>query len=385
MASDDSLRLSRTPSEEATLDISTTSSLGDLGPERVAQSGLSLPQSPTSSDANELRYYTTTLYDHIVYRWQVENALEHVKCIYIHLHHALAIINAYGEEALGTPSQMLETFELCWKEGTIMETEVEKAQHSLAAHHTAISECLRKIDTFYCGLPSNRGFSGKRNWFCHDYCTPDAEGPFWGMKRAIANAKGEYECLLPRVVHTIIELTNLLQNREIWKDWHEINVATSWAVVDDSCKNSDTSHSKEEALPMENESYLPEAGNNGDTAYSQKEALRIENEHHQIDDGFLTRPLRALYFNSRICRRVLDWICNFTWNRQLEYNWYHGIERPEDMTEDADEWSEEEAEVQGVEMEAQNMETAQMNPCPEVDNENVDEESQSRRENLEPW
>ena len=350
MALDDSLRLSRTPSKEATLDLLTLSGLGDLGLERVAQSGLSLPQSSTSSDTNELRYYTTTLYDHIIYRWQVENALEHAKCIYIHLHHALAIVGTHGEEALGTPSQMLETFELCWKEGTIMETEVEKAQQSLAAHHTAISECLRKIDSIYYGLPSNQGFRGKRNWFCHDYCTPDAEGPFWGMKRAIANAKGEYECLRPRVVDTVVELTNLLQNKETWKEWHKNNVATPWAVVDDSCENSDTSHSEAEALPMENEFYPHEAGGkNGETAYSQKEALLIEDEHHQIDDGFLTRPLRALYFNSRICRHVLDWICNFTWNRRLEYNWYHGIENPEDMTEDADEWSEGEVEVQGAE------------------------------------
>src|SRR4051812_22358381 len=115
MALDNGPRLSRTPSKGATSEVSTLSSLGGLSLERVAQDGLSLPRSPTFSDANEYKYYTTSLYNHIVYRWQVINALEHVKCIYVHLHHTLAIISVRREEALGTPSQTLESFKLCWK------------------------------------------------------------------------------------------------------------------------------------------------------------------------------------------------------------------------------------------------------------------------------
>jgi hypothetical protein len=283
---------------------------------------------------DESGYDMTEFHDHTLSRFEVQPALNYATSICMHLHRILTLIKTHGEEALSTVSCTESHFDLqaLLRGGIPEETTLEKAQHSFSVHHTAICECLKGI-SISCDLPSYRDFSDKRNWFCHVYCTPDAEinrdGMEQGMKWAVKDAKKMYEDLLPKVITTISELKAISTNDQAWRpvdapQWGPSVGDREGEENEATFENSDSDNDNDDL----NSTF--------DTSYHSNQAMLSANptipnsSYPQYDDGCLTRPLRALYFRSRLFRTVMRKICNFTWNRMIEYCSFHGVDTPEE-------------------------------------------------------
>jgi hypothetical protein len=135
---------SSTPLADTTSSTTEDQAWGDLLDSLIHESSLR----PNLADEG-CKYYTTTFHDETVFRWEVQRALDYVKFLCIHLHRVLSLISTHGEEALSTPSSICHLDMHAVLEGGIAEeSELEKAQHSFAVHHTAISECLKVISSY---------------------------------------------------------------------------------------------------------------------------------------------------------------------------------------------------------------------------------------------
>jgi hypothetical protein len=292
--------------------------------------------SPEPVVEDESEYYFTKFHDYILIRREVQPSLNYATSICMHLHHILTLIRTYGEEALSAVSYPESHFDLqaLLRDDIPEETTLEKAQHSFSVHHTAICECLKRISRS-CDLPSYRDFSDKRNWFYHVYCTPDAEinrdGTEQGMKWAVKDAKKTYEDLLLKVITTISELKAVSANKEAWRPAH----LPQWGPsVGD--REGEENEAKSENSDSDNDNDDHDADSTFDTSYHSNQPMLSANptipdySYPQYDDGCLIRPLRALYFRSRLCRTVMGKICDFTWNRMIEYCSFHGVDTPEE-------------------------------------------------------
>ncbi|KAF2790308.1 hypothetical protein K505DRAFT_327655 [Melanomma pulvis-pyrius CBS 109.77] len=112
----------------------------------------------------------------------------------------------------------------------------------------------------------------------------------------------------------------------------ELNDSTQKSDSGCEASDEDESDSGYEGSVPSYEAFTPEGSNDDDSFSNETGTTAPITDHlayYQHDDGVLTRPIRALYFHSRIVRRAVDKICDFAWNRRIEYNRHHGIDLPE--------------------------------------------------------
>jgi hypothetical protein len=337
---------SSTPPSDTTSSTSEDQAWVDLLDSLIHQS--SLRPVPVDED---YPYYTTTFHDETVFRWEVQRGLDYTKSIYMHLQRVLSLISTHGEEALSSPSPVSHFDIHAVMEGGIAEESgLEKAQHSFAVHHTAISECLKALGSSW-GLPSYEEFRKQRNWFCHDYCTPDAEYEGKGMAWAVRGGKEKFEDLLQEVVTPILALTALMDDETAWMkfeppDWKTEIMGEVNEEKEKDEKDEDDSGYDIDGDDCEMELTL-DSSEEISTPSSEVEATTPDANYYEHDDGILTRPFRFLYFHSRLCRNVMEKICNIMWNRRIEYCTFHGVDTPEEM----DGRTEGEVAEMGIEME----------------------------------
>lgn len=296
----------------------------------------------------EYKYYTTTFHDETVFRWEVQRALDYVKSICIHLHRVLSLISTHGEEALSTPSSISHFDIHAVLDGGIEEeSELEKAQHSFAVHHISLSECLKGMSSSW-GLPSYTEVSERRNWFCHNYCTPDAEYGGSGMAWAVRGGKEKYEDLLQKARSTIATLNALIDDETVWTKFEPQDWRTGVRGGVDAGGDKGERYGEDSGYDSNGDDYgmdfILVSSGKVFTPSSDVEAT-TPNTNYYEHDGILTRPFRFLYFRSRLCRDVMEKICNITWNRRTEFRRFYGIDTPEQM----DGWTEGEVVELGTE------------------------------------
>lgn len=304
----------------------TEQSWVDVCRSKASQGFRTIPIQHVEPVDEEYESHTTTYRQQTIFRREIIPTLRYAKEICMHLHRLLSIIEEYGEDALSTASPSASQLDLdALLRGDIEpETDLQIAQHRFATYHTAVSECLKGVE-IECGLPVYLSFSRTRNWFCHDYCTPDAETNGRGMWWAVEFQKREYEDLLPQVVKAISELTALSNDAETWKPMDRSPKCVTCTVVkEEEDIGVDSGHNDDSDSPA-----VESALDSGHEVYDAQPSIETAtpaSRYHKYDDGFLTYPLRALYFRSQLYRTMMDAMGDFWWNRKLEFCEFHDID-----------------------------------------------------------
>jgi hypothetical protein len=189
----------------------------------------------------------------------------------------------------------------------------------------------------------------QRNWFCHNYCTPDAEYEGSGMAWAVRGGQEKYEDLLQKVRATISALTALLDNETVWTKFEPRDWRAEFRDGVDEGGEKDEKDGEEYGYDSNGDvnemDFTLVSSGKVFTPSSDVEATTPNTDYYEHDDGILTRPLRFLYFRSKLFRDVMEKVCNITWNRRTEYRRFYGTDTLEEM----DSWTEGEVDKLGTE------------------------------------
>ena len=147
-------------------------------------------------------------------RERVRCTLAHLYCLRKHLNANLALLQQYGEADLAAPIPPTDR-----KADSL--TPLEVAQNSFAIHHIGIHETLSSVSiglSLQLGLPDREPFRQSRNFFAHDFGTPNVMlHPYQNLSTEVRGKTALYDPLLIQVETNIKLLDEQLANKDNWR------------------------------------------------------------------------------------------------------------------------------------------------------------------------